>query len=423
MIARNTYLEKLKNAAWNGKIKVITGIRRCGKSFLLFEIFQKYLLSIGVSKKNIIKFELDQLKDAEYRDPFRLYKCVNSKIQNSNEKYYLLIDEVQLSIKTVHPENSSIEITVYDLLNDFRNRKNLDVYVTGSNSKMLSNDIATEFRGRATQIHVWPLSFAEYNAGIGGSVQRNFSAYMKYGGMPEIAAISDETAKKDYLESLFNELYIKDIVERQHIMRRDVLEKLLDFLSSSTGSLTNPANITNSLRSQHLEINHNTVSNYIGYIRDAFLINEAKRYDIKGKRYFDYPNKYYYTDPGLRNARLNFRQPDPGHTMENIIYNDLKARGCSVDIGVLADRKSGNQIQREIDFVVNLYDKRLYIQSAFEMASEEKQMAETAPLKLSKDFFTKIIVRNDIDENWRDNYGILHCRVTGFLLSDSLPGM
>ena len=334
-----------------------------------------------------------------------------------NVKFYLLIDEVQLTNKVVDKENGNIEITVYDMLNELKAYRNLDVYVTGSNSKGLSKDIATEFRGRAAQIHVFPLSFEEYFSYIGGDERKALNDYMLYGGMPRLLALNEEIDKKEYLSSLYRELYIKDIVERNNIEREDILEDILDFLASQISSLTNPTNIANAIASMKKEkINPTTVSNYIQYIMDSFLISMAKRYDVKGKTYFKFPNKYYYADIGLRNARLNYRQYDPGHIMENIIYNELIRRGYSVDVGVVTDRAGGKNLQKEVDFVVNSADKRLYIQSAFGMDTEKKEASELASLMLTKDFFKKIVVRMDIAHNFYDANGIFHCNLIDVLL-------
>ena len=306
---------------WNGEIKVITGIRRCGKSVLLFNLFKDYLLSQNIPEDNIIKIELDQRRYYKFRNPITLCEYVESIISKKNdEKFYLFIDEVQFTIKVEDPENDNIIVSIYDMLNELKAYPNLDVYVTGSNSKGLSRDIATEFRGRATQIHVYPLSFKEFYAYIGGDERKALEKYMLYGGMPRILFFSDDTDKKRYLTSLYEELYVKDIIERNKIERPDILNAILDFLASQINSLTNPSNISNALSSMRKEkINSSLVSNYVQHIIDSFLINMAKRYDIKGKTYFNFPNKYYYTDIGLRNARLNYRQYDPGHIIENII--------------------------------------------------------------------------------------------------------
>lgn len=406
---------------WDGQIKIITGIRRCGKSVLLFNLFNDYLLQSGVEAAQIIKIALDKRKDAKYRNPIILSEYVESVIQHKTNRYYVFIDKVQLCYSVPDPDNVGKEISIYDMLNELNGYDNLDVYVTGSNSKMLSKDIKTEFRGRASQIHVYPLSFAEYHNYVGGDKRDNFDKYMIYGGMPYLINLKTDRQRKEYLTSLFDEVYIKDIVERFGIERKDVLEDILDFLSSSISSLTNPANITNSLSSmKNIKVSVNTVCSYLEHIKDCFLISEAKRFDIKGKRYFEYPNKYYFTDLGLRNARLNFRQFDQGHIMENIIYNELLLRGYSVDVGVVIDRRNNANVQKEIDFVVNLGDKRLYIQSAFEMKTEEKRLSETDSLKLSKDYFKKIVVQKDIPESYSDDDGIFHYNVFDFLLSEKL---
>lgn len=418
MIERNFYLERIVHSMWNGEVKVITGIRRCGKSVLLFELFYAYLLSQGVQEEEIIKIELDQRRFYKYRNPIVLCEYVESLILSHADKtFFLFIDEVQLTTKVVDQENGGIEVTIYDMLNELRAYKNLDVYVTGSNSKGLSSDIATEFRGRATQIHVYPLSFEEYYSYVGGNEHRALDSYMLYGGMPKIVSMKDEKDKKDYLSSLYSELYIKDIVERNGIEREDILHDILDFLASQISSLTNPTNIANTLASRrHEKVNPALIANYVQHTIDSFLINMARRYDVKGKTYFNYPNKYYYADIGLRNARLNYRQYDPGHIIENIIYNELIQRGYSVDIGVVNDRTGKQNVQKEIDFVVNDGDKRIYIQSAFRMETEAKESAELKSLLLTKDFFKKIVIRLDIPHHFYDEDGIFHCNLLDFLL-------
>ena len=417
MVKRDFYLNKLIRNMWNGEIKVITGIRRSGKSVLLFELFRSYLHEQGTDDEHIICLELDQRRYYQYRNPILLCEYVEHILsEKRDEKFYLFIDEVQFAQKVVDKENGNIEIGIYDMLNELKTYKNLDVYVTGSNSKMLSGDIATEFRGRATQIHVFPLSFGEFYAYTGGDEQKALDEYMLYGGMPRLLTIADETDKKNYLTSLFRELYVKDISERNKIEREDILNSILDFLASQVGSLTNPTNIANSLTSlRHEKVNPSLVSDYIKHIADSFLIMTAKRYDIKGKAYFNYPSKYYYTDIGLRNARLNYRQYDPGHIMENIVYNELIRRGYSADVGVVYDRKKNNS-PKEIDFVVNCGDKKVYIQSAFRMDSDAKEQAELQSLTLTKDFFPKIVIRSDIPRSFYDDNGFFHCRFTDFLL-------
>ena len=418
MIKRDYYLNRMIHHMWNGEVKVITGIRRCGKSVLLFDLFYEYLLSQEVQENHIIKIELDQRRYYKFRNPITLCEYVEDLVSGKkDEKFYLFIDEVQLTTKVIDKENGGIEVSIYDMLNELKAYKNLDVYVTGSNSKGLSKDIATEFRGRATQIHVFPLSFEEFYSHVGGDERKTLDTYMLYGGMPRLLALTDEKDKKDYLSSLCSELYVKDIVERNGIEREDILNDILDFLASQISSLTNPTNIANALTSiKNEKVNSTLVSNYMQHIIDSFLISMAKRYDIKGKTYFKYPNKYYYTDIGLRNARLNYRQYDPGHIMENIIYNELLRRGYSVDVGVVTDRTGGANVQKEIDFVVNDADKKIYIQSAFQMDTDKKESSELASLILTKDFFKKIIVRMDIPHNFYDDNGIFHCNLIDLLL-------
>lgn len=418
MIRRDAYLNRMVRAMWNGEIKVITGIRRCGKSVLLFELFYDYLLQQGVPDSQIIRIELDQRRNYKYRNPITLCDSVEKIVQaDKGGQYYLFIDEVQMTNKVKDKENGNLEVTIYDMLNELKSYKNLDVYVTGSNSRGLSSDIATEFRGRATQIHVYPLSFMEYYSYTGGDERKALDAYMLYGGLPRVLFLADDREKKEYLSSLYGELYIRDIVERNRIEREDILNHILDYLASQVGSLTNPTNIANALTSMKNEkINAGLVTKYVQHTVDSFLISMAKRYDIKGKTYFNYPNKYYYTDLGLRNARLNYRQYDPGHLMENLLYNELIRRGYSVDIGVVTDRTGGQNAQKEIDFVVNDADRKLYIQSAFRMDTEQKTSAETESLLLTKDFFKKIVMRMDIPHNYYDENGIFHCNLIDYLL-------
>lgn len=418
MIKRDSYLNRMIHHMWNGEVKVITGLRRCGKSVLLFDLFYEYLLSQGVQEDHIIKIELDQRRYYNFRNPITLCEYVEDLVSGKkDEKFYLFIDEVQLTTKVIDKENDGIEVSIYDMLNELKAYKNLDVYVTGSNSKGLSKDIATEFRGRATQIHVFPLSFEEFYSHVGGDERKALDTYMLYGGMPRLLALTDEKDKKDYLSSLYSELYVKDIVERNGIEREDILNDILVFLASQISSLTNPTNIANALTSMKNEkVNSTLVSNYVQHIIDSFLISMAKRYDVKGKTYFKYPNKYYYTDIGLRNARLNYRQYDPSHIMENIIYNELLRRGYSVDVGVVTDRTGGANVQKEIDFIVNDADKKIYIQSAFQLDTDKKESSELASFILTKDFFKKIIVRMDIPHNFYDDNGIFHCNLIDLLL-------
>ena len=418
MISRNYYLNRLIANMHNGDIKVITGIRRCGKSVLLFDLFYEYLLAQGTPESNIIKIELDQRRHYKLRNPIALCEYIEKIVSESNEKFYLLIDEVQFTEKVTDRENGNIEVTVYDMLNELKAYKNLDVYVTGSNSKMLSKDIATQFRGRATQIHIYPLSFGEYYSFVGGDARSALDTYLLYGGMPRVATMAGEADKKTYLKNLYDELYIKDIIERNNLEREDIINDILDYTASQIGSLTNPNGIANALSSMRREkINQSMVASYLNNIMDSFLLSMAKRYDVKGKAYFNYPNKYYYTDIGLRNARLNYRQYDPGHIMENIVYNELIMRGYSVDVGVVPERKRNDKIQHEIDFVVNNGDKRLYIQSAYRMDTEKKENSELRSLALTGDFFKKVVIRMDISHNYYDDNGFFHCNLIDFLLN------
>lgn len=418
MVKRDFYLEKIIHHMWNGEVKVITGIRRCGKSVLLFDLFYEYLREQGVPENSIIKIELDQRRYYKFRNPITLCEYVEELVQRDQDRqFYLLIDEVQLTQKVIDQENGGIEVTIYDMLNELKAYKNLDVYVTGSNSRALSSDVATEFRGRATAIHVYPFSFQEFFSAVGGEERKALDTYMLYGGMPRLVALPEEKDKKDYLTALYRELYIKDIVERNHIEREDLLNDILDFLASQVGSLTNPTNIANTISSlKNEKVNPTLVSNYIQHIMDSFLLSLAKRFDIKGKTYFFYPNKYYYTDTGLRNARLNYRQYDPGHIMENLVYNELVRRGYCVDVGVVYDRRNGTMVQKEIDFVVNDNDRKVYIQSAFQMDTEAKVSSELDSLTLTKDFFKKIVIRMDIPHNFFDENGIFHVNLIDFLL-------
>jgi len=420
MIVREEYLAKIKSAMWDGNIKVITGLRRSGKSTLLFELFYEHLILTGVKEENIIKLELDKRKHFVFRNPMALCDMVEKTLEDKgDEKFYLFIDEVQMAKKTVvKNEYGSDEISIYDMLNELKGYKNLDVYVTGSNSKMLSSDIATEFRGRSTQIHVYPLSFQEIYGFYGGDEKDILAEYMRFGGMPELTTKKSDREKMEYLSNLFSEVYINDLKEHGKIQREDVLSHMLDFLASSISSLTNPTNISNAIGSSLREnIDRNLVSGYIEKLKDAFLLSEAKRYDVKGKAYFNYPNKYYYSDIGLRNARLNYRQYDPGHIMENIIYNELIRRGYKVDVGVVHDRRDGKNLQKEIDFVVNDMDRRIYIQSAYVMSKEEKTNADLDSFVLTGDFYKKIVIRDDIPHHFYDDKGFLHCSLLDFLMN------
>lgn len=426
-IKRDSYLKQLISYRFDGLVKVITGIRRCGKSYLLKKIYREYLLQNGVRKDQIIIIELDLAKDIRFRNPLELSSFVREMVEGKKEEYYLFVDEIQMSDEVPNPYNGSgKKITFYDALNDLRSLPNLDVYVTGSNSKMLSSDILTEFRGRSDEIRVHPLSFAEYYSAVGGDKSEAFDDYSFYGGMPLIISRPDDGAKLNYLKSLFSEVYIKDIAERKRIERQDVLEMIIDLLCSSIGSLTNPNKIADTLRSkQTAGVSPNTIRAYIGHLEDSFLFSESKRYDVKGKSYFDSPNKYYCEDLGLRNARIGFRQQEITHIMENIIYNELVIRGFSVDVGVVFARtvnEKGNSVRtpREIDFIVTSGSKKTYIQSAYSMPTEEKREAELRPFALTGDSFPKIVVRKDIGKRWYDEKGILNINIIDFLLDKEL---
>ena len=422
-IKRDTYLNELIQYMWDGQIKVITGIRRCGKSFLLRRLFKKHLLESGVSEEQIIEIELDLARDIKYRNPLELAGYVRGRVEGKDERFYLFIDEIQMSDEVNNPYNpEGKKITFYDALNDLRELENIDIYVTGSNSKMLSSDILTEFRGRSDEIRVHPLSFAEFYSAVGGDKEDAFDEYAFYGGMPFVLSRPNDTAKMKYLESLFNEVYIKDIVERMGIKHENVLKQVLDLICSSIGSLTNPKKIFDTIRSTtNTTVSQNTISSYIGHLEDAFLISESKRFDVKGKAYFDYPYKFYCEDIGLRNARIGFRQQKMTHIMENIIYNELIVRGFSVDVGVVYSREknsSGNysKTAREIDFVAVKGNRKVYVQSAFALPNDEKAAQELKPLSLTGDSFPKVIIRKDIRKRWYDDSGVLNIGLIDFLL-------
>ena len=426
-IQRDSYLKQLISYRFDGLVKVITGIRRCGKSYLLKKLYKDYLLNHQVKEEQIISIELDLAKDVQFRDPLHLSSYIREKLSGTTEEHYLFIDEIQMSDEVPNPYNpEGKKISFYDALNDLRSITNLDVYVTGSNSKMLSSDILTEFRGRSDEIRVHPLSFSEYYSAVGGDKNEAFDDYAFYGGMPLVLSRPNELAKMQYLKSLFSEVYIKDIVERKKIERQDILEQILDLLCSSIGSLTNPAKLANTLQSkQGISVSPNTIRAYIGHLEDAFLFSESKRYDVKGKAYFDSPNKYYCEDIGLRNARIGFRQQEMTHIMENILYNELMVRQFSVDVGVVYAREKnekGNSVRtaREIDFVVSSGGKRSYIQSAYAMPTEEKTEIELRPFSLTGDSFPKILVRRDIGKRWYDDYGVLHINLIDFLLDKTV---
>lgn len=425
-IRRDYYLEKLMAKRENGLIKVITGIRRCGKSYLLKTIFRRKLIEDGIRDENIIIFELDQLRDARYRNPFALVSAVRKIIGNGKDMYYLFIDEIQMSLKVPNPyDREGRKLTFYDALLELMALPNLDIYVTGSNSEMLSSDILTNFRGRGDQIHMHPLSFSEYYEAIGGDKKEAYDSYSWYGGMPLILSRPDDESRQEYLESLFSEIYIKDLVERERIEDQEALEAIIDLLCSSIGSLTNPQNIMNAMHSRMgSKISRATVAKYIKALENSFLFTKSLKYDIKGKDYIDTPSKYYAEDLGLRNVRLGFRQQEPTHIMENIIFNELRIRGKSVDVGSITTRENrdGKQsvITREIDFVVNARGRRTYIQSAFAIPDEAKMASESYPFSLTGDSFEKIIIRADVSKRWYDDKGILNIGIIDFLLDKSI---
>lgn len=405
IIERNDYLDKLILRRENGMIKILTGIRRCGKSFILDPIFKDYLISDGIKEDHIIKLDLDDIKNMKYLNPEGLDKYVDEHTVDS-EMHYVLIDEIQ--------KVDNFEA----VLNGFLHRRNLDVYVTGSNSKFLSSDIITEFRGRGDEIRIFPLSFSEFYNAYKGEKQNAWNEYITYGGMPQILDNISEEQKTNYLNTLFNLTYIKDIVERNKIEKDDILETLLNMLSSSVGSLTNPQKLYNTFISNETTgISKNTIISYLDYLLDSFILEKVERYDVKGKKYITTPQKYYFADIGLRNARLNFRQQEENHLMENIIYNELIVRGYNVDVGVVEIREGGERKQLEIDFVCNQGSKRYYIQSALNIDTREKNEQESKSLNNIGDSFKKIIVVKDDIKLWRNEKGILIIGIQEFLLN------
>lgn len=411
-IARDKYLRDLINRMNNGMIKVVTGIRRSGKSYLLFKLFYEYLLSQGVLESHIIKIELDQRKNRIYRDPDVILDYIETLIED-DKQYYILLDEVQMLNDFEEVLNSLLHIS------------NVDIYVTGSNSKFLSKDVITEFRGRGDEIHVFPLTFKEFMQVYDGDMYRGFADYIVYGGLPLISTMKTETQKVNYLTNLFNETYLKDIIERNHIEKTQELENLINVLASAIGSLTNPPKIQATFKSSiGSAISINTIRQYIEYLEDAFIISKAQRYNVKDRKYIGTPLKYYFEDIGLRNARLGFRQVEETHLMENIIYNELRYRGYSVDVGVVEKREmseNGKQIRKalEIDFVANLGSQRYYIQSALSMPTPEKQIQEKTSLINVADSFKKIIIVKDIVNVKRDENGIVTMSIYDFLLKEN----
>lgn len=411
-IKRDRYLNLLISKKHNGLIKVITGMRRCGKSYLLFTLFKDYLLAEGIEKSHIIEIAFDAYENKQYRDPNVLYPYLKEQIKDDG-MYYVLLDEVQLL--------GEFEA----ILNSLTRMKNVDVYVTGSNARFLSKDVITEFRGRGDEVHMYPLSFAEFMSVFPGTKQDGWNEYMLYGGLPLVLSFTTPDQKIAFLKSLFEETYISDIVGRHNIRNKAELEELLNILSSAIGSLTNPEKLSATFRSvKNKKISSATIRKYIDYLCDSFLIDSAVRYDVKGKKYIDTPVKYYFTDMGLRNARLNFRQLEETHSMENIIFNELKIRGFNVDVGVIIQydtNEKGNSVRKqlEIDFVCNKGSKRYYIQSAYAIPDQAKMEQEQRSLMLTGDFFKRIIITKDTPAPYYNENGVLIMSVYDFLLNEN----
>lgn len=411
-IKRDRYLNLLISKKHNGLIKVITGMRRCGKSYLLFTLFKNYLHSEGIEKSHIIEIAFDAYENKQYRNPDVLYPYLKEQIKDDG-MYYVLLDEVQLL--------GEFEA----ILNSLTRMKNVDVYVTGSNARFLSKDVITEFRGRGDEVHMYPLSFAEFMSVYPGTKQDGWNEYMLYGGLPLVLSFTTPDQKITFLKSLFEETYIADIVGRHNIRNKAELEELLNILSSAIGSLTNPEKLVATFRSvKNKKISSNTIKKYIDYLCNSFLIDRAVRYDVKGKKYIDTPVKYYFTDMGLRNARLNFRQLEETHSMENIIFNELKIRGFNVDVGVIMQydtNEKGNSVRKqlEIDFVCNKGSKRYYIQSAYAIPNQAKMEQEQRSLMLTGDFFKRIIITKDTPAPYYNENGVLIMSVYDFLLNEN----
>ena len=427
-LPRKQYLQKLISKKDNGRVKIITGIRRCGKSYLLFELFTKYLKENGVSDEQIIKLALDDLQNAKYRNPIELDKHVREQIQDENKRYYILIDEIQFvsEIKNPYVDDPTSKLTFIDVVLGLMKIKNADVYVTGSNSKMLSSDILTQFRDRGDEIRVYPLSFAEFYDAYEGDKRGAWLDYYTYGGMPMVLSLSTHEEKSKYLKDLFTRTYLKDVIERHSIQNdAQVLEDLINIVASSIGSLTNPTKLSNTFETEkHIKIASTTIDKYLDYFTDAFLISKAQRYDVKGKKYIHTPIKYYFTDVGIRNARLEFRQQEETHIMENVLYCDLIRRGFDVDVGVVeknivTDEGKKVRKQLEVDFVVNRGSQRYYIQSALSIAEPEKRMQEIASLVQIPDSFRKIVVTRDFIKPWVDENGVMYIGIEQFLLDES----
>lgn len=411
-IQRDFYLQQLIDGKQNGLIKIITGIRRCGKSYLLFTLFYQYLKKAGVMEDHIIKIALDDIESGELREPLTLYKFIKAKMMD-NDLYYILLDEVQLVPRFEEVLNSLLRI------------ENADVYVTGSNSKFLSSDIITEFRGRGDEIHLYPLSLSEYCEGTGQKPYEAWKDYYTYGGLPHVLTLETEKKKLDYLSNLFESVYLIDILERHHVKNKSEFEELVRIVASSIGAPTNTTKLSNTFQSvKKVTISYNTIDKYLGYMQDAFIIEKATRFDIKGKKYIGSLAKYYFTDMGLRNAVLGLRQQEESHIMENVIYNELRRRGCKVDVGMMEQRYIGadgkwQRKQLEVDFVVNEGSQKYYIQSALAMPDEEKRKQEMTSLMRINDSFKKIIIVKDDIKPWTDEYGILTIGLMDFLMGNS----
>ncbi len=424
IIKRDLYLNKLIRKKNNGSIKIITGLRRSGKSYLLNNLYYEYLLSEGVKKEQIIKLALDDDRNRDYRNPDNLSEFLYTKITNETDNFYFLLDEVQFAISEEEVKSKE-PIRLYGILNGLLRLKNVDVYVTGSNSKFLSSDIATEFRGRGDVIHVNPLSFAEfYSVYKNGDKYDAWDEYSTYGGMPMLLGLETDEEKAEYLNNLFKNTYIKDIIERNNLRGDVTIDTLVDVLASAIGSLNNPTKIAKTFASNGIKTADKTISTYVDYLLVAFLIRKATRYDIKGRKYINSPFKYYFSDVGLRNARLNFRQQEQTHIMENIIYNELVMRGFNVDVGIIEHvvrDEDGKRTTKhlEVDFVCNKGSQRYYIQSAFSIPNAEKMAQEQASLDRIDDSFKKIIITQDRTKLWRNEKGYVIMNVLDFLLKEN----
>ncbi len=427
--ARKQYLDQLIRKKDNGRIKVITGLRRSGKSYLLFTLYRQYLLDSGAEEDQIVGLALDEIDNAKYRNPFELNKIVKERIKDKYKRYYVFIDEIQFVTEVQNPyvDDPNEKLTFIDVVLGLMKIPNADVYVTGSNSKMLSSDILTQFRDRGDEIRVNPLSFAEVYENYEGDKRGVWRDYYTYGGMPLVWLTESHEERSRYLRDLFSRTYIKDVLERHQIKNdAEVLEILLNVLASGIGSLTNPSKLANTFDTErHIKIAPDTIDTYIGYFTEAFLLQKAERYDVKGRKYIKTPVKYYYSDVGLRNARLGFRQLEETHLMENVLYNDLVRRGYDVDVGVVEQNvktDAGKKIRKqlEVDFVVNRGDERYYIQSALSIDDPDKKEQEIASLLRIPDSFKKIVVVKDYIKPWRDEHGIQYVGIEDFLLDESL---